>query len=520
MNERDDGLFGALENDGSGAGPQEDDDEARSATRPSRQVGRTVERRNTRAAHADAQPDTQTDLFGFVPPEPREPQSGRAARRKAADAAAAESDGDDESVMRERPTQSKAAKPAQSAPDSPDSPAPRRRAKGVLPAIPDQGVLDLAAELPPGVRLGTSSWSFPGWRGIIYGDDYSNSKLAREGLAAYGAHPLLRSVSIDRSFYAPLTVTDYLRYAQQVPDHFRFIVKAPALITDASVRGDRGEPVSANPCFLNADLAAREFVEPCLAGLGAKAGALVFQFPPLPDQLLADPAAFVERLAAFLAALPPLPKSNPAPAPNPASAQSPEVSDASSRSAPSGDAPSSDAPSSDALSSDALSGGTLSSDAPSAGAPFGDGPCYAVEIRDGILLTPRFVRTLRAAGVRYCVGLHARMPDPLRQAAALALMDGEAPAGPLIVRWSLHSGFKYEQAKARYEPFDKLVDEDPHTRDALAELAARYAIAGQPVLITTNNKAEGSAPLTCAKLARAIADEMLRMRSESASTAE
>ncbi|WP_245643683.1 DUF72 domain-containing protein [Paraburkholderia oxyphila] len=455
MNERDDGLFGALENDSSGAAPPEDDGEARNATRPSRQPGRTIERRNTRTARAEAQPDTQTDLFGFVPPEPREPQLGRGTRRKAADAAATESaHDDDDAVIRERPAQTKAAKPAQS---SPDSPAPRRRAKGVLPAIPEQDVLDLAAELPPGVRLGTSSWSFPGWRGIVYGDDYSNSKLARDGLAAYGAHPLLRSVSIDRSFYAPLTVTDYLRYAQQVPDHFRFIVKAPALITDASVRGDRGEPVSANPCFLNADLAAREFVEPCLAGLGAKAGALVFQFPPLPDQLLADPAAFVERLAAFLAALPPLPV---------------------------------------------------------------DGPCYAVEIRDGILLTPRFVRTLRAAGVRYCVGLHARMPDPLRQAAALALMDGEVPAGPLIVRWSLHSGFKYEQAKARYEPFDKLVDEDPHTRDALAELAARYAIAGQPVLITTNNKAEGSAPLTCAKLARAIADEMLRMRSESASTAE
>ncbi|MBV8261243.1 MAG: DUF72 domain-containing protein, partial [Paraburkholderia sp.] len=144
----------------------------------------------------------------------------------------------------------------------------------------------------------------------------------------------------------------------------------------------------------------------------------------------------------------------------------------------------------------------------------GDGPCYAVEIRDAILLTPRFVRMLRAAGVRYCVGLHARMPDPLRQAAALALMDGETPAGPLIVRWSLHSGFKYEQAKARYEPFDKLVDEDPHTCVTLAELAARYAMAGQPVLITTNNKAEGSAPLTCAKLARAIADEMERLHAE------
>ncbi|MET5116957.1 DUF72 domain-containing protein, partial [Burkholderia pseudomallei] len=71
------------------------------------------------------------------------------------------------------------------------------------------------------------------------------------------------------------------------------------------------------------------------------------------------------------------------------------------------------------------------------------------------------------------------------------------PSGPLIVRWSLLGGYKYEQAKAKYAPFDRLVDEDPHTRTALAELAARYVRAGQPVLITVNNKAEGSAPLSC-----------------------
>ncbi len=329
----------------------------------------------------------------------------------------------------------------------------KRRARGVLAADPSPEVLALAGALPPHVHLGTSTWSFPGWRGIVYGDDYSNSKLSRDGLAAYGAHPLLRTVSIDRSFYKPLTVTEYLRYAQQVPDGFRFIVKAPALVTDATVRAERGVPVSLNPCFLNAQLAIDEFVRPCIDGLGAKAGALVFQFSPLPDQMLAQPAVFIERLAAFLAALPPLP----------------------------------------------------------------EGACYAVEIRDASLLTPRFIRTLKVAGVRYCVGIHARMPDPLRQAAALALLD-EAPAGPLIVRWSLHGGFKYEQAKAKYDPFDKLVDEDPATRTSLAELAARYAIAGQPVLIAVNNKAEGSAPLSCMELARAIAAACARLREDSAAS--
>ena len=70
------------------------------------------------------------------------------------------------------------------------------------------------------------------------------------------------------------------------------------------------------------------------------------------------------------------------------------------------------------------------------------------------------------------------MPDPLRQATALALLDGE-PAGPLIVRWSLHGGFKYEQAKAKYEPFDQLVDEDPATR-AVTRRTGRALRAGRP----------------------------------------
>jgi uncharacterized protein YecE (DUF72 family) len=339
--------------------------------------------------------------------------------------------------------------PEPDAPPAATAAPKKRRSRDVLAASPSPELLALAAQLPPQIHLGTSTWSFPGWTGIVYGDDYSNSKLSREGLSAYGAHPLLKTVSIDRSFYQALTVTEYLRYAQQVPEHFRFIVKAPMTITDATVRAERGEPVSLNPCFLNAQMAIDDFVTPCLEGLGAKAGALVFQFSPLPDQMLAQPAVFIERLGEFFNALPRLP----------------------------------------------------------------DGSCYAVEIRDASLLTPRFIRKLKTAGVRYCVGIHARMPDPLRQAAALALLDGE-PAGPLIVRWSLHGGFKYEQAKAKYEPFDRLVDEDPATRASLAELAARYALAGQPVVIAVNNKAEGSAPLSCVKLAEAIVQACLRVTQE------
>ena len=321
--------------------------------------------------------------------------------------------------------------------------APSARTKtpgGVLPALAAPELHALAERLPSTVHLGTSTWSFPGWRDIVYGDEYSSAKLSRDGLNALSAHPLLRCVSIDRSFYGPLSVADYARYANQVPAHFRFIVKAPASVTDATVRGDKGAPAGDNPAFLDARIAIDEFVQPCMAGLGEKAGALVFQIPPLPDAMVVDPTAFLDRLSEFLKALPPLPGES----------------------------------------------------------------CYAVELRDAIMLTPRFIRVLREAKVRYCVGIHARMPDPRRQAKALALLD-EGGLGPLIVRWSLHGGFKYEQAKAKYEPFDKLVDEDPDTHEALAELALRYALAGQPVVIAVNNKAEGSAPLTCFKIARNMA---------------
>ena len=60
----------------------------------------------------------------------------------------------------------------------------------------------------------------------------SEQRLAREGLAAYAAWPLFRTVSLDRTFYAPLDAAGFARYAAAVPEDFRFVVKAPAAITD------------------------------------------------------------------------------------------------------------------------------------------------------------------------------------------------------------------------------------------------------------------------------------------------
>ena len=46
---------------------------------------------------------------------------------------------------------------------------------------------DLARRIPARVRFGTSSWSFPGWKGLVYSRGATETSLAREGLREYAA---------------------------------------------------------------------------------------------------------------------------------------------------------------------------------------------------------------------------------------------------------------------------------------------------------------------------------------------
>jgi uncharacterized protein YecE (DUF72 family) len=314
-------------------------------------------------------------------------------------------------------------------------------AEGVDPALVDESIRALGASLSPRIRLGTSSWSFPGWTGLVYAPlgtkPASEQILARHGLAAYARHPLLRTVSLDRTFYAPLSADEFARYAGQVPDDFRFVVKAPAAFTDPVVRtSGSGEAARDNPSFLDAAAATAAFVRPAADGLGTKAGPLVFQFPPLGRRLVADVPRLAARIAAFLTLLP-------------------------------------------------------------------RGPLYAVEVRDPQLVCEDFAVALRHVGAAPCLAVHARMPAVADQAVAYGLDTPACPL-PLVVRWNLHAGRGYEEAKADYFPFNRLVEEDLPSRAALARLARLAAAANRDAFITINNKAEGSAPLSVQKLAAEI----------------
>ncbi|MFZ9888312.1 MAG: DUF72 domain-containing protein, partial [Myxococcota bacterium] len=99
-------------------------------------------------------------------------------------------------------------------------------APGIESAPYDDELATFAARLPTSLRCGTSSWSFPGWAGLVYDRHHDERRLAREGLAAYARHPLLRAVGIDRTHYAPVGVAQYQQWACAVPEDFRFLVKA------------------------------------------------------------------------------------------------------------------------------------------------------------------------------------------------------------------------------------------------------------------------------------------------------
>jgi uncharacterized protein YecE (DUF72 family) len=160
----------------------------------------------------------------------------------------------------------------------------------------------LAARLPPTLRMGTSSWSCPGWAGIVYDRVRPASALARDGLREYTRRPLLRTVGIDRSYYAAVPPEDLRRYADQVPDDFLCCAKAPVTVTAFTIPAPgRIEP---NPEFLSAGRFVDDMLEPFERWFARHCGPFLLQFPPVPARATLQPEVFAELLDRFLEQLP------------------------------------------------------------------------------------------------------------------------------------------------------------------------------------------------------------------------
>lgn len=123
---------------------------------------------------------------------------------------------------------------------------------------------DFSSHLPDNLYVGTAGWSVP---------RQSRDHFPAEGTQLERYAAVFRAVEINSSFHRPHQAATYARWAESVPEYFRFSVKLPKTVThvnrlsttDDSLRRFRAE----------------------IEGLGSKLGCVLVQLPP---SLEFDPA--------------------------------------------------------------------------------------------------------------------------------------------------------------------------------------------------------------------------------------
>jgi uncharacterized protein YecE (DUF72 family) len=127
---------------------------------------------------------------------------------------------------------------------------------------------------------------------------------------------------------------------------------------------------------------------------------------------------------------------------------------------------------------------------------------YAVEVRNEEYLTPAYFAVLREHGVAHCFNSWTRMPSVGGQLD----LPGAIGAPFIVARALLRPGRYYAEAVDAFAPYDRIQDRNPELRADLVRLVETALKARIPAYILVNNRAEGSAPLTIAAVARLLAE--------------
>jgi uncharacterized protein YecE (DUF72 family) len=149
------------------------------------------------------------------------------------------------------------------------------------------------------LRVGTCSWKYPSWKGLVYsqagGIDY---------LAEYARH--FDTVEIDQWFWALPEPVTAAQYAAATPGDFRFTIKLPSMLTLTHFHPKKGEggdtALRLNPDFLSVPLF--EDVLARLEPLRPKIGMLMMQFEYLNARKMESLDMFLRLLDGFFAAAP------------------------------------------------------------------------------------------------------------------------------------------------------------------------------------------------------------------------
>ena len=293
-------------------------------------------------------------------------------------------------------------------------------------------VAQLAAR---GVFIGTSSWKYPGWRGMLYDEQryvyrgkFAESRFEKNCLAEYAE--VFKTVCVDAGYYRFPDQRYIECMVSQVPSDFLFTFKVTDDITIKKFTNlprfgvKAGKP---NENFLNADLFARAFVQPFEA-FRANIGMFIFEFSKFYPTDYQHGRDFLADLDRFLSGIP-------------------------------------------------------------------KGWNYGVEIRNKNFLKPEYFALLARHGVAHVFNSWAEMPPVIEQLAlAGSVTTPEFPGA----RFLLKPGRKYQEAVDLFSPYSEIKEAYPEARAAAAELISRALLkqAIRKLFLYVNNRLEGNALLS------------------------
>ncbi len=154
------------------------------------------------------------------------------------------------------------------------------------------------------IYLGTSSWKYPGWKGLVYRREYKSEKSFNETCLEEYAETF-PTVGVDHTYYTWPTERQFEKYVSQTPETFRFGLKATENTTVFKFPthkryGKKAGLVNAE--FLDADAFAQRFLKP-LERFAGRLAPIVLEFSQFYPGTISSGTEFVERTGKFFTQL-------------------------------------------------------------------------------------------------------------------------------------------------------------------------------------------------------------------------
>jgi uncharacterized protein YecE (DUF72 family) len=289
-------------------------------------------------------------------------------------------------------------------------------------------VQGLASE---GILIGTSSWKYSGWFGMLYDEaryvwrgNFAKSRFEKGCLEEYAQ--VFKTVCVDAAYYSFPTEKYLQGLAAQVPSDFQFAFKVTDEITLKKYPNLPRFGVRAgmpNDHFLNAEIFERGFLKP-LEAIRPHVGLLIFEFSRFYPGDFEHGRDFVAALDGFLGKLP-------------------------------------------------------------------KGWPYGIELRNKYWLKPEYFECLARHHVTH---VYNSWTDTLPIGEQRALPGSQTNPDVTAARFLLKPGRKYEEAVKAFEPYGETKETNPEARAAGAALIQNgKKNPKRKTFIFVNNRLEGNA---------------------------